>query len=415
MIIRLIAVVILFLVDLYVFQAIKVFGSDRSEALQKIIYLSFWSLSALSLGIIILSGLFDYNSWPKLFRQYSFGFIVIFYLSKIFVIPFLFIDDIIRLGKLVMVWIQNKRVNSEDSSNVISRLEFLNYLGLLIASIPFFSLLYGMLGGGAYNYKVRKLKLQFSRLPENLSGLRIVQISDLHLGSFPTPRHLKKAIELVKQQQPDIILFTGDLVNNKAEETDQFILDLSEIKAPMGIFSILGNHDYGDYIQWSSSESKQANLNRLKDIHKELGWKLLLNENITLEKEGEKIVLVGVENWSSVGRFPKYGNLKKAIQGINDNNLFKILLTHDPSHWSAEVILDYKDIDLTLSGHTHGFQFGVELPGFKWSPIQYLYKHWAGLYKNNQQYLYVNRGLGFVGYPGRLGIMPEITVFDLSA
>jgi predicted MPP superfamily phosphohydrolase len=215
------------------------------------------------------------------------------------------------------------------------------------------------------------------------------------------------------EQEPDLVFFTGDLVNNVATEMDGFIDVFSNIKAPLGVFSILGNHDYGDYVKWPSKDAKEANLNRLKEIHGEMGWRLLLNENVTIEKDGDTIALIGIENWGAKGNFSRYGDLQKAYEGTTSHP-FKILLSHDPSHWEAQVCKDYKDIDLMFSGHTHGMQFGVEIPGFRWSPVQYMYKHWAGVYRSSNQKLYVNRGFGFLGYPGRVGILPEITLIELA-
>ena len=215
------------------------------------------------------------------------------------------------------------------------------------------------------------------------------------------------------KEKPDLILFTGDLVNNVADEMEDYMDVFDKLNAPLGIFSTLGNHDYGDYVSWDSEEAKKANLEKLKNVHAKLGWRLLMNEHVALEKEGEKIAVIGIENWSAKARFPKYGDLKKAYSGA-EKYPYKILLSHDPSHWRAEVCESYRDIDLMLAGHTHGMQFGVEIPGIKWSPVQYVYKEWAGLYENALQKLYVNRGFGFIGYPGRVGILPEITVLELN-
>jgi predicted MPP superfamily phosphohydrolase len=224
---------------------------------------------------------------------------------------------------------------------------------------------------------------------------------------------VQKGIDKILNEKPDLILFTGDLVNDKATEMVEYMDVFSRLKAPMGVYSILGNHDYGDYAKWLSREDKVANLERLKAIHGELGWKLLMNENIIFEKNNEQIALIGIENWSAKGNFPKYGRMSEAYSG-SEKIPFKILMSHDPSHWDAEVRIKYTDVDLMLSGHTHGMQFGVELPGFKWSPVQYMYKQWAGLYEEGKQKLYINRGFGFIGYPGRVGILPEITVITLT-
>jgi predicted MPP superfamily phosphohydrolase len=270
-------------------------------------------------------------------------------------------------------------------------------------------MLYGMIKG-AFEFKIFKEKIISPKFPSVFNGLKIVQISDLHLGSFTSAEPLEKAIDLINQQEADYILFTGDLVNEKTDEAYPFIETLKKLKAKNGIYSVLGNHDYGDYIQWPSDTAKQENLKAMHKVHSDLGWKLLLNEHQIIEKDGEKIAIIGVENWG-MGRFPKYGKLDIAYKGT-ENISFKILLSHDPSHWENQVKKEYKDINLTLSGHTHGMQFGVEIPGFKWSPVQYVYKQWAGLYEENNQLLYVNRGLGFIGYAGRVGIMPEITVLE---
>jgi predicted MPP superfamily phosphohydrolase len=243
--------------------------------------------------------------------------------------------------------------------------------------------------------------------------MRVVQISDIHSGSFSDPKAVERGIQTILDLKPDLIVFTGDIVNNVSEELVDYAPLFAKLTAPLGVFSILGNHDYGDYFEWDSQEAKLANLNRLKSLHADMGWRLLLNEHVRIEKDGEHFALLGVENTSFKNRFKSYGDLNKAYTGA-EASPFKMLLSHDPTHWDGEVNKHYRDIDLTLSGHTHGFQFGVEIPGFKWSPAQYMYKQWAGLYQEGQQYLYVNRGFGFLGYPGRVGILPEITLFELS-
>jgi hypothetical protein len=275
----------------------------------------------------------------------------------------------------------------------------------------FSSLVYGF--SNKYNYKVKKLRLQYANLPSSFKGLKIIQISDIHSGSFTNKEAVRKGVERVLSLNPDLILFTGDLVNNESGEMADYIDVFNELRAPMGVFSILGNHDYGDYAHWPSLEAKRQNLEKLKQVHGQLGWRLLLDEHVPLEREGQQIALIGIQNWSALKRFPKYGNLPKAYAGA-ENYPFKILMSHDPTHWDAEVRPRYGDIDLTLSGHTHGMQFGVEIPGFRWSPVEYVYRQWAGLYEEGRQKLYVNRGYGFIGYPGRVGILPEITLIELS-
>jgi uncharacterized protein len=241
----------------------------------------------------------------------------------------------------------------------------------------------------------------------------VVHISDIHSGSFTDKEAVIRGVQKIMQQKPDLILFTGDLVNNVADEMDDYIDVFNKLNAPLGVYSTLGNHDYGDYVQWKSVEEKKANLEKLKQVHTAMGWRLLMNEHVVLERGTDKIAVVGIENWSSKARFPKYGDMRSAYRGA-ESHPFKILLSHDPSHWDEEVRKDYQDIDLMLAGHTHGMQFGVDLPGFKWSPVQYVYRQWAGLYEKDNQKLYVNRGFGFIGYPGRVGILPEITLLELS-
>ena len=258
--------------------------------------------------------------------------------------------------------------------------------------------------------------MRFASLPDAFKGLRIVQISDIHTGSFDNHEAVAHGIQRVMDQKADIILFTGDLVNNHAVEVDKKYQEIySRLNAPMGVYSTLGNHDYGDYVQWPSPEAKKENLQTLKDMHAAMGWRLLMNEHVVLEKGADKIALIGIENWSAKANFPKYGDMQKATAGLQEKNIpFKILLSHDPSHWDAQVCVDYKDVNLTLSGHTHGMQFGIDSKIFKWSPVQYMYKQWAGIYEAGEQSLYVNRGFGFLGYPGRLGVLPEITVIELA-
>jgi predicted MPP superfamily phosphohydrolase len=275
----------------------------------------------------------------------------------------------------------------------------------------FSTLVYGF--HNKYRYQINRLTLSFANLPQAFKGLKIVHISDIHSGSFMDKHAVQRGVDKILREKADIILFTGDLVNDRSSEMADYMNVFSQLNAPMGVYSTLGNHDYGDYVRWNDQQSKKDNLQKLKNIQQQLGWKLLMNEHVVLEKEGQQIALLGIENWSAKGRFPKYGKMDIAYEGT-ENFPFKILMSHDPSHWEAEILTRYPDIDLMLAGHTHGMQFGVEIPGFKWSPVQYIYKQWAGLYENERQKLYVNRGFGFIGYPGRVGILPEITVIELA-
>jgi hypothetical protein len=285
-------------------------------------------------------------------------------------------------------------------------------VSIITAAIPFSAMLYGM-ARTAFDYTIKKKTLVFPNLPEAFDGLKVVQISDMHSGSFAGIDNIRKAFDLILEQQADLIFFTGDMVNNLAAEVEPFKEQLYRLKAPMGVYSVLGNHDYGDYAQWPNEVDKRANLQRLMAIQRGAGWNLLMDEHRILERNGQQMAVVGIQNWGASLRFPKYGNMPKAVKGT-EQVPFKILLSHDPSHWDAQVRTEHKSVDLTLSGHTHGFQFGIEIPGFKWSPVQYVYKQWAGLYQEGAQYLYVNRGLGFLGFMGRIGIPPEITVLELK-
>jgi predicted MPP superfamily phosphohydrolase len=408
-----VALVILFLIDLYVFQGVKILLSSRALSTQRIWTIAYWSVAFLSLAIIFTGQFIDWHSWPKGLRTYSFAVIVIIYLTKIIIAAFLLIDDVVRLFRLLFAWIGVTFMSKEPAEAFrISRLGFLVKAGFVAAAIPFASLIYGMIGG-AYNYRLRKVAMKFPNLPDPFHGVKIIQISDLHTGSYMGTNHLEQAVDLIMKQQADMIVFTGDLVNDIHTEALEFRHVLSRLKAPMGVYSILGNHDYGDYYHWPDENAKKDNLHKLKEFQQEIGWKLLLNEHLYIEREGQRIGLIGVENYSGRANFSRYGDMKKATANY-EVQPFNLLLSHDPSHWDVQVRKDYQYIDLTLSGHTHGFQFGIEIPGFKWSPVQYIYRQWADLYKEENQFLYVNRGLGFIGYPGRVGILPEITLFELN-
>jgi predicted MPP superfamily phosphohydrolase len=343
--------------------------------------------------------------------SYIMGLAILSLAPKIIVTPFLLIEDIVRLIQGGYVGIQKMRhaVGSEDL-HMWGRRKFVSQVALGVAAIPFIGTAWGMIKG-KYDYRVHKVKIAFKDLPDAFHGFKITQLSDIHSGSLDDVAAVRRGIELANAQKSDVVVFTGDLVNNVATEMDPWIEHFSQLDAPHGKFSILGNHDYGDYVQWPSEEAKAKNLQDLKDVHGKIGFRLLLNESLHLEKDGEKIALIGVENWGKRG-FVKHGDLDKAIAPIEDST-FKVLLSHDPSHWEAVTIPHPKKVHLTLAGHTHGMQFGIEIPGIKWSPVKYIYPQWAGLYPKEEQYIYVNRGFGFLGFPGRVGILPEITVIEL--
>lgn len=295
----------------------------------------------------------------------------------------------------------------------ITRSAFISKSAILAGGVAFGGMLLGT--KNKYNYKIRRQRVPIKNLPAGLQGLKIVQISDIHCGSFDDREEVARGVQMVLDQEPDLIVITGDLVNNRADEVLPYQDIFARLQAPLGVYSVLGNHDYGHYIKWDTDADRVADVELLKTYQEQMGWKLLLNEHVALEHQGSRLHLIGVENWSAKPQFPQYGDLSKACAGIDwgfsDVN---ILLTHDPSHWKAEVVPHYKQIDLCLSGHTHGMQFGVRIPGFQWSPVQYVYKEWLGLYQRPDQFLYVNAGYGFLGYRGRLGIMPEITVLELT-
>ena len=371
-------------------------------------------LTAISwLGFILFRQI-NWAAMPHLLRNVYIAFVLGFTVGKLLVLVIMLVDDLRRLITWLIGSLVYRNSVVPDATGAIGRSEFLRRTALVAGGLSLLGFTYGI--RNRYNYRVRKVKLSFKSLPEAFKGLRIVQISDIHTGSFDNHAAVAHGIERVMHQEADLVLFTGDLVNNHSIEVDEKYLEIfSRLKAPMGVYSTLGNHDYGDYVQWPSKQAKKDNLENLKQIHAKAGWRLLMNEHVVLERGNDRIALVGIENWSAKANFPKYGDMGKAYEGLKEKNIpFKILLSHDPSHWHAQVVPEYKDVNLMLSGHTHGMQFGVDSKWLKWSPVQYMYNEWAGLYTEGDQHLYVNRGFGFLGYPGRLGVLPEITVFELS-
>jgi len=405
-------IVLMILVDFYVFQALKLVTDSLSPRYRITIHVVYWSFTVVAVSLFLLIPYVGFQQLPVFVKTYVFPVILGFFIAKIIASLFFILDDLRRIlqwgGGRILQMTGSVEKSSDDS---VSRSVFLAWLGIGIGGSLFGSLLYGFTN--KYRYRVEKVKLGFEHLPSAFKGIKIVHLSDIHSGSLTDVNAVEKGIKKIMALKPDIIFFTGDLVNNVADEMDELKKVFSGLSAPMGVYSILGNHDYGDYVQWESVDAKKANLDKLKSIHNEMGWRLLLNEHVALEKDGQSIALIGIENWGAKANFSRYGDLSSAYRGA-ENYPFKILLSHDPSHWEAEVCKNYRDIDLVFSGHTHGMQFGVEIPGFRWSPVQYVYKQWAGLYHNDHQKLYVNRGFGFLGYPGRVGILPEITYLELT-
>lgn len=408
-----ILMVFMLLLDIYFFQSLKIVSHPASARAKTIIYTSYWMISVTAIVVLLIMPHMHFDKQARMIRTSIFALISGLFFAKIIASLFFLVDDVRRGIQWIVGKILFSRTEVEDiqSGENISRSLFLSWAGMIAGGGLFSSLVYGF--GNKYRYQVKRIRLEFANLPASFKGLRVVHISDIHSGSFNNKAAVMRGVNKIMNEKPDLILFTGDLVNNVSEEMENYMDVFDKLNAPMGVYATLGNHDYGDYAQWDSPDKKIANLERLKEIYFSLGWKLLMNEHVALEKGNEKIALIGVENWSSKARFPKYGNLPKAYAGA-EQFPFKILMSHDPSHWKAEVVENFRDIDLMLAGHTHGMQFGVEIPGFKWSPVQYIYKEWAGLYETQAQKLYVNRGFGFIGYPGRVGILPEITVLELA-
>jgi predicted MPP superfamily phosphohydrolase len=407
-----IVILVLLVIDVYVFTAIRFLMHNNGEKSRTIVYSIYWTVSVCAILFILFFPNSQYLQTHVILRNYVFAIIVALVFAKLIATVIFLFDDVRRL----LLWMMAKifprtGVDFTSDGNSISRSKFLTWTGVTLGSSLVATLMVGF--SNKYNYKVRRVKLAFKNLPPAFKGLKILQVSDIHSGSFTDKAAVKRGVDMALKQNADIILFTGDLVNDKADEMHDYMDVFDKLKAPMGVYSTLGNHDYGDYTSWPSAEAKKANLERLKQVHGELGWRLLMNEHVILERNNQQIALIGIENWSAFGNFPKYGRMDLAYPGTEKYPL-KILMSHDPSHWDAEVRPKYPDIDLMLSGHTHGMQFGVENPYFKWSPVQWFYKEWADLYEQGSQKLYVNRGYGFIGYPGRVGIMPEITVIELA-
>jgi predicted MPP superfamily phosphohydrolase len=404
--------------DWYVFNGLKTLSRGwQSRRLRRLVN---YGYLVVSLGVSVLffselpsfrkaSGMTPYHEWV-------FSLFLAILISKIFFVLVLLLGDIGRffygIGRRVM-----RRAGRRESGAVgpaehliPGRRRFISEAAVLLAAVPFAGFLYAMLKG-KYDYRVHRETIYFEDLPAAFDGFTITQLSDIHSGSFDNTAAVQRGIELAKAQKSDLFVFTGDLVNNAAWEIEPYFDHFNQLRAPFGQYSILGNHDYGDYIEWDSEEEKAANLEKLKGHHRTLGYRLLLDENVVIEKEGQKISLIGVQNW---GRgFIKIGDIDKALEGV-DAAAFKILLSHDPTHWEEKIRYHPSTIHLTLSGHTHGAQLGVETDKLRWSPVQYRYLDWAGLANRGNRYLYVNRGFGFLAFSGRLGIWPEVTVITLK-
>lgn len=398
--------VLLLLIDFYSYKAIVPIYPSWSKTRKKVFQIIWWGYTTVLLIGVFATNLLNLSLGIKTIFLVAF---FITFVSKIFFMPFLFIDDIRRL----FIIITNKISGNKEiikSENSIPRSEFLVKAGLVVAAIPFASLTYGITC--SYDYRIKKEKIYFKNLPSEFDGITIGQISDIHSGSFYNKKAVLGGIEMLLGQKADVIFFTGDLVNGLASEMREYQDLFSKVKAPLGVFSTLGNHDYGMYEKWPNEAARLKNIEDVKKTHKLMGWDLLMNENRRLKVDGAEIGILGIENWGT-GRFPKLGKMEEAVKNTGDLPI-KLLLSHDPSHWRAEVLPKYPSIDMSFAGHTHGAQFGIESDYVKWSPVQYVYDEWDGLYKDGNQKLYVNVGYGFIGYPGRVGILPEITIFELK-
>ena len=391
------------ILEIYAFQAFKTLVKSKG------FFVFYFVTSAIALAFIVYQ-LFHFDrsigQTPK--TMMTMGLMLILYVPKFLLTIILFGEDIIRFFLGLFSWASK----SGSEGFLPQRRRFVSQIALGVAAIPFASFLYGI-AFGKYNYKVIKQTLFFPDLPDAFDGTTITHISDIHSGSFDDAEKIQYAIDLINEQNSDMILFTGDIVNTHATEMDPWIATFKGIHNPtFGKFSVLGNHDYGEYLDWKSQQEKKANFEGIKAIHDKIDFKLLLNEHIKIKKDNQELAIVGVENWGR--KFGERGDLDLASNGLTKED-FKIVMSHDPSHWDEKIQHDEKQYHLTLSGHTHGMQFGIEIPGWiKWSPVQYVYKQWAGLYENAGRYIYVNRGFGFHAYPGRVGIMPEITVIELK-
>lgn len=398
-------------IDLYAWQAIRAAFQHSSASVYKWASFIYWGFAAFVILGIFAYNFLPLNLWRNEWRTLLMGAVMVSFSSKLILMIFLFIEDLSRVFR--WGWGQSKQWVRPQAEplDAINRSAFLSKAALGLATVPAISATVGILSG-AHDYRIEPVTLNLPHLPKEFDGLSIAQISDVHSGSFFNKRAVQGGVELLMRQKPDMVFFTGDLVNNTADEFEDYFPVFNKIKAPLGVYATLGNHDYGDYVRWKTPAAKRQNLQNLMEAHRLMQWQLLNDRNVILKESGESLAILGVQN-IGVGRFPWYGNLAKAYAGSEEVGT-KLLLSHDPTHWNAEVTQKFPDIDVMFSGHTHGAQFGVKVAGLQWSPAQYVYKQWAGWYQEGKQQLYVNRGYGYIGYPGRVGMPPEITIFTLK-
>ena len=400
-----VVVLVYFLIEYYVFQVVQLLTVKSTSLITRWVWSSYWLWVVLMITGFALYTQLDAKMYAGL-RVFISALFFINLIGKLFASFVLLGDDIRRLVSYL-----SQFVISNEDPQIAGRTAFIGKAALLTGVLPMMGLSFGILSG-AHDYRVRRRDVYSPHLPKAFDGIRLVQISDIHTGSFFNKTAVMGGVDLINQERGDMILFTGDFVNNQSDEAKPYLDLFAKVKAPLGIHAVMGNHDYGDYHRWGSMTEKQQNIKDLHQMHRYMGWNIMLNENKIITADGESIALLGLENWGA-GRFSKYGDMSKTYEGTQEIP-YKILMSHDPSHWDAQVLSEYPDIDLMLAGHTHGMQFGVEIGDFRWSPSQYVYKQWADLYQKGTQSLYVNRGFGFLGYPGRIGILPEITVLTLK-
>jgi len=400
-----VVVLVYFLIEYYVFQVVQLLTVKSTPLITRWVWSIYWLWAVLMITGFALYTQLDAKTYAGL-RVFISALFFINLIGKLFTSLVLLGDDVRRLVSYL-----SQFVISKEAPQIAGRTAFIGKVALLTGVMPMMGLSFGILSG-AHDYRVRRRDVYSPHLPKAFDGIRLVQISDIHTGSFFNKTAVRGGVDLINQERGDMILFTGDFVNNQSDEAKPYLDLFAKVKAPLGVHAVMGNHDYGDYHRWDSMIEKQQNIKDLHQMHKYMGWNIMLNENKIITADGESIALLGLENWGA-GRFSKYGDMSKTYEGTQEIS-YKILMSHDPSHWDAQVLSEYPDIDLMLAGHTHGMQFGVEIGDFRWSPSQYVYKQWADLYQKGTQSLYVNRGFGFLGYPGRIGILPEITILTLK-
>lgn len=404
----LVVVVFLAWLDFYAYQATKTLLTKLNPKLRKGIKYFYLFQAIAILGLVVYLWLAQTGT-----TRFMFLISIIFmsYAAKLLALLFVFFDDIRRVLRWFFEGRKRRYDKRRESGQKMPRSKFLARSAVVAATLPIVTMSFGIVKG-AYDYRIRRRRVYLSNLPKAFEGIKIAQLSDIHSGSFFDKTAVQGGIDLLLNEKPDLVMFTGDLVNNETKEVNDYFDMFSKVKADLGVYSTLGNHDYGDYRSWSSQAAKRNNLEDMIKVHERMGWDLLMNENRSIKLGTDQISLIGVENWGA-GRFAKYGDLNKAA--LNAEGDVKLLLSHDPSHWNAQVREQQPNIDLMFAGHTHGMQLGVEIGDWRWSPSKYIYKQWADLYQEENQYLYVNRGFGFLGFPGRIGIYPEITILELTS